>query len=56
MSWVGTTLPEFWSGVFLTAVGRDFTAPSVKGFDRTAPDCAGVRDRDLGYCADTATV
>ncbi|MCW2702733.1 MAG: putative metalloprotease [Blastococcus sp.] len=56
VSWVGTTLPEFWSGVFPTAVGRDFTAPSVKGFDGTAPDCAGVRDRDLGYCADTATV
>jgi hypothetical protein len=56
VSWVGATLPEFWSGVFPTAFDRDFTAPSVKGFDGTAPDCAGVRDRDLGYCADTATV
>jgi hypothetical protein len=41
VSWVGTTLPEFWSGVFPTAFGRDFTAPSVKGFDGTAPDCVG---------------
>ena len=26
------------------------------GFDGTAPDCAGVRDRGLGYCADTGPV
>jgi predicted metalloprotease len=56
VSWVGTTLPEFWSRVFPAAFGSEFTPPSVEGFDRTAPDCEGIRDRDLGYCADRTTV
>jgi hypothetical protein len=56
VGWVGTTLPAFWTEVFPTAFGSDFTPPSVEGFDGTAPDCEGVEDRDLGYCADTATV
>jgi predicted metalloprotease len=56
VKWVGTTLPEFWTGVFPSAYGTDFTAPAVEGFDSKAPDCAGVRDRDLGFCADDDTV
>ena len=54
--WVDTTLPEFWTGVFPSAYGRDFTPPAVQGFDSTAPDCPGVRSRDLGYCVDDHTV
>jgi predicted metalloprotease len=56
VSWVGTTLPEFWTRVFPSAYGTDFSPPTVEGFDSTAPDCAGVRGRDLGYCADDSTV
>jgi predicted metalloprotease len=54
--WVGTTLPEFWTGVFPSAYGTDFTPPKVKTFDGSAPDCVGVRNGDLGYCADDKTV
>jgi predicted metalloprotease len=54
--WVGTTLPEFWSEVFPAAFDGDFSPPSIEGFDGTAPDCPGVEDRDLGYCADDTTV
>jgi len=54
--WVGTTLPEFWTGVFPSVYGSDFTPPDVKSFDGTAPDCLGDSDRDLGYCADDHTV
>lgn len=54
--WVGTTLPEFWTGVFPSAYGKDFTPPKVKTFNGTAPDCAGVKNRDLGYCAADTTV
>jgi predicted metalloprotease len=56
VDWVGTTLPEFWTEVSPTAFGNDFTPPSVEGFDGTAPDCEGVQDRDLGYCAAETTV
>src|SRR3954469_11488361 len=56
VDWSGTTLPEFWSGVFPTAFGGDFTPPAVEEFDSTAPDCDGVRNRDLGYCAADRTV
>ena len=56
VDWSGTTLPEFWSGVFPTAFGGEFTPPKVEEFDGTAPDCPGVRDRDLGYCAQDETV
>jgi predicted metalloprotease len=54
--WVGTTLPEFWTGVFPSVYGRDFSPPAVKTFNRTAPNCPGVRNRDLGYCAADKTV
>jgi predicted metalloprotease len=54
--WVGTTLPEFWSEVFPSAFEGEFTPPAVEGFEGTAPDCAGVEGRDLGYCADDDTV
>ena len=54
--WVGTTLPEFWTEVFPTAFGSDFTPPAIEGFDGTAPTAPGVEDRDLGYCADDTTV
>jgi predicted metalloprotease len=56
VDWVGTTLPEFWSEVFPAAYGSDFAAPAVENFDGTAPDCAGVENRDLGYCTDDSTV
>ncbi|WP_167760494.1 neutral zinc metallopeptidase [Blastococcus sp. CT_GayMR16] len=56
VDWVGTTLPEFWTEVFPSAFGSEFTPPAVEGFDGTAPDCEGLEDRDLGYCADTTTV
>jgi predicted metalloprotease len=54
--WIGTTLPQFWTDVFPDAFGTDFSPPEVEGFDGTAPDCAGLEDRDLGYCADDDTV
>jgi predicted metalloprotease len=56
VEWTETTLPAFWSEVFPTAYDKDFTPPDVAEFDSTAPDCAGVADRDLGYCADDGTV
>jgi predicted metalloprotease len=56
VTWSGTTLPEFWSGIFPTTFGKDFTPPAVKQFDGTAPACDGVHGRDLGYCADDRTV
>src|SRR3954451_14144016 len=49
-SWVGTTLPEFWKGVFPSAYGKKFTPPKLTSFEGSAPDCAGVRNRDLVYC------
>ena len=55
-TWVGDTLPAFWSEVFPTAFDGDFSPPAVEGFDGTAPNCAGVEGRDLGYCADDDTV
>ncbi|SNR44219.1 hypothetical protein [Blastococcus mobilis] len=56
LEWVGITLPEFWSEVFPTAFGTDFEPPTVEGFQGTAPDCAGLDDRDLGYCPSNSTV
>ena len=53
---MGDTLPAFWSEVFPTAFDGDFSPPAVEGFDGTAPNCAGVEGRDLGYCADDDTV
>jgi predicted metalloprotease len=55
-SWVDATLPEFWSDVFPDAFGKDFTPPKVDEFDGTAPDCTGLENRDLGYCAAKKTV
>jgi predicted metalloprotease len=56
VEWIGITLPEFWSEVFPSAFGTEFDPPSVEGFQRTAPDCEGLEDRDLGYCPSDATV
>jgi predicted metalloprotease len=56
VEWVGTTLPEFWSSVFPEAFGTEFEPPTIEGFRSTAPDCEGLQDRDLGYCASDATV
>jgi predicted metalloprotease len=56
VDWVGTTLPDFWSQVFPAAFGTDFEPPTVEGFQGTAPDCAGLEDRDLGYCPSDSTV
>jgi predicted metalloprotease len=54
---VDTTLPGFWDQVF-TALGRDFTDPTIKPFDTTAPQCGdmGAEDRDLGFCQSDSTV
>jgi predicted metalloprotease len=58
VDWIGKTLPDFWSRVFPQAFGSDFQAPSIKGFDHTAPQCGdmGTENRDLGYCESDATV
>jgi predicted metalloprotease len=56
VEWVGATLPEFWSDVFPAAFDTDFEPPTIEGFQRSAPDCAGLEDRDLGYCAEDSTV
>jgi predicted metalloprotease len=56
VEWVATTLPDFWSEEFPTAFGTDFDPPAIEGFQRTAPDCEGLQDRDLGYCPSDATV
>jgi predicted metalloprotease len=56
LSWTEATLPAFWSKVFPTAYKTRFTPPKVKQFDGTAPRCAGVQDRDVGYCSADSTV
>ncbi|WP_231839488.1 neutral zinc metallopeptidase [Blastococcus saxobsidens] len=56
VDWVGTTLPAFWGEVFPIALGAEFEAPGIEGFQGDAPDCAGLDGRDLGYCADDGTV
>ena len=56
VSWAASTLPTFWTSVFPRTFGTTFTPPDVQSFDGTAPDCAGVENRDLGYCAATGTV
>ncbi|TYP85929.1 neutral zinc metallopeptidase [Blastococcus xanthinilyticus] len=56
VDWVGTTLPAFWDEVFPAAFGTEFRPPAVAGFRFDAPDCAGLGDRDLGYCPDDDTV
>lgn len=56
VTWVGATLPEFWSEVFPAAFGADFEPPTVEGFQSSAPGCEGLEDRDLGYCPDDSTV
>ncbi|TFV50519.1 hypothetical protein E4P43_10555 [Blastococcus sp. TF02A-35] len=56
VEWVGATLPAFYGGVFPDVFGGEFEAPAVEGFEEVAPDCAGLDDRDLGYCADDRTV
>jgi predicted metalloprotease len=56
VEWVGATLPEFWTEVFPTAFDTEFEPPTVEGFEGTAPNCAGLEDRDLGYCPSDDTV
>ena len=56
VDWVGLTLPYFWSEVFPAAFDADFEPPAVEWFEGTAPDCEGLEDRDLGYCAEDNTV
>jgi hypothetical protein len=56
VEWVATTLQDFWSEEFPAAFGTDFEPPAIEGFQRTAPDCEGLQDRDLGYCPSDATV
>jgi predicted metalloprotease len=56
VDWVAITLPEFWGEVFPSAFDADFTPPAIEGFEGTAPDCEGLEDRDLGFCAADSTV
>jgi predicted metalloprotease len=56
VQWIAATLPEFWSEVFPTAFGEEFTPPTIDSFQGTPPDCVGLEDRDLGYCAAEETV
>ena len=53
---VGQTLPKFWGEVFPSAFSRSFKAPKIKGFEGTAPACAGGGSRELGYCPEDRTV
>ena len=53
---VDVSLPDFWGEVFPAAFGSDFEAPTIEGFQSSAPDCADLDDRDLGYCAEDNTV
>ncbi|UOY01431.1 neutral zinc metallopeptidase [Blastococcus sp. PRF04-17] len=56
VQWIAATLPEFWSEVFPAAYGEEFTPPAIDSFQGTPPDCEGLEDRDLGYCAAEETV
>jgi predicted metalloprotease len=56
VDWVGATLPAFYGAVFPEEFGAGFEAPDVATFDGQGPGCAGLEDRDLGYCAEDATV
>ena len=56
VQWVDITLPEFWTKTFPTTFDTQFTPPDIAEFEGTAPDCAGVTNRDLGYCPATSTV
>jgi predicted metalloprotease len=58
LTWVGQTLPLYWTSTFAQQHLGSFRAPTVTSFDRTGPDCRGFggSDRDLGYCPSTSTV
>jgi predicted metalloprotease len=58
LTWVGETLPLYWTSTFAQRHLGTFRAPTVTSFERTGPDCRGFggRDRDLGYCASNSTV
>lgn len=56
VSLIDTSLPDFWGEVFPSAFGSDFEPPLIEGYEGTAPDCEGLEDRDLGYCAEDNTV
>jgi hypothetical protein len=53
---VDVSLPDFWGEVFPAAFGSDFEPPAIESFQSSAPDCADLDDRDLGYCAEDNTV
>jgi predicted metalloprotease len=53
---VGTTLPRFWDEVFSRNFSRRFVEPRIRGFEGTAPECAGGGSRELGYCPKDRTV
>jgi predicted metalloprotease len=58
LTWVGQTLPLYWTTTFPQRHLGSFRAPTVTPFDRTGPGCRGFggADRDLGYCPSTSTV
>jgi predicted metalloprotease len=58
VTWIGETLPQFWSGPFRKAFGTAFRPPAVTAFDGTAPACGSASStrRDLFYCAAVSTV
>ena len=54
--WVALTLPEFWSTAFPDLFGTRFEPPTIEAFQGSTPECEGLDDRDLGYCAEDSTV
>ena len=58
LTWVGQTLPLYWTTTFSQRHLGSFRAPTITSFDRTGPGCHGFggSDRDVGYCPSTSTV
>jgi hypothetical protein len=58
LTWVGQTLPRYWTTAFSERRLGSFRPPTISSFDRTGPDCRGFggTDRDVGYCRSTSTV
>jgi predicted metalloprotease len=51
VGYVEDALPAFWQRAFTEVFDKEFTAPTIRAFEGTAPDCA-PDDRDLVFCAD----
>jgi predicted metalloprotease len=49
-SLMSAALPQFWGGVFPSAFGQQYTAPSLQPYSTTVPSCASA-PLDLVYCS-----